>query len=175
MSDGTVSRIDPSGDASPNVWEAGGTRTEGVAATPDGRQGWTGSMDSGSVIGIEGATGQVIARIDGLSVPYRLAVTSDGGTVVVSDPGAGHLVLIDRESRTISASIDVNAAALASGYAGDASPQGFTLSRDGAWAFVSAKGIDRVAIVHLATRRVVRFVTSGAGPDGIAFSPVTRG
>jgi YVTN family beta-propeller protein len=171
MSDGTVSRIDPSGDSPPNVWAAG-TRTEGIAATPDGREGWTGSMDAGSVIGIDGASGEVIARIEGLAVPYRLAVTSDGETVVVTDPGAGHVVLVDRAARSVVASIDVNAAAEAQGYSGDASPQGFTLSPDGQWAFVSAKGINRVAIVHLPSRRVVRFVESGMGPDGISFSRV---
>jgi streptogramin lyase len=52
IADGTVSRIDPSGELPVYVWSAG-TRTEGVAATPDGSQGWTGSMDAGTVIGVD--------------------------------------------------------------------------------------------------------------------------
>ena len=153
------------------MWDAG-TRTEGVAATPDGTQAWTGSMDTGTVVGVDGASGEVVARIEGLEVPYRLAVTSDGETVVVSDPEAGTLVLIDRAAGVVSGSIDVDAAALEAGYGAAASPQGFTLSPDGHWAFVSAKGINRVALVHLESQRVVRFLETGLGPDGISFSPV---
>ncbi len=171
IADGTVARIDPANAAPASVWDAG-TRTEGVAATPDGTQGWTGSMDAGTVVGVDGATGEIVARIEGLEVPYRLAVTSDGETVVVSDPEAGTLVLIDRGAGVVSASIDVDAAALEAGYDGAASPQGFTLSPDGHWAFVSAKGINRVALVHLESQRVVRFLETGLGPDGISFSPV---
>lgn len=170
--DGTVARLHPTNGTEPKVWPAGaGARTEGVAATPDGAEGWTGSMESGVVTGINGETGRIVARIEGLKVPYRLAVTPDGATVVASDPGAGTLVLIDRRAGTIAASIDVNAAAREAGFAGDASPQGFVLSPDGQWAFVCTKAIDRVAAIHLATRRVVKFLVAGAGPDGVAFSP----
>jgi DNA-binding beta-propeller fold protein YncE len=174
ISDGTVSRIDPSGEIGPDVWPAG-TRTEGLAATPDGSEGWTGSMDGGEVTGVDGATGAVVARIVGLQVPYRLAVTPDGGTIVVSDPEAEQLVLIDRASSTIAARIDIAAAAERAGLAGGTSPQGFALSRDGRWAFVSTKGIDRVALVDLAAASVVGFISSPMGPDGIAVSPVAGG
>jgi photosystem II stability/assembly factor-like uncharacterized protein len=169
--DGTVSRIDPSGDNPPSVWPAG-TRTEGVAATPDGEEGWTGSMDGGFVVGVDGATGAIVARIDGLTIPYRLAVTPDGATVVVSDPDGGTLVLIDRARGIVAATIDVDDAAERAGLGSVASPQGFTLSSDGAWAFVSANAIAKVALGHLPSRTVVRFVDAGAAPDGIAFSPV---
>lgn len=171
--DGTVSRVDPSGRTETRVWPAG-TRTEGIAATPDGLEGWTGSMQGGEVVGVNGETGEVVARVQGLSVPYRLAVTSDGATVVVSDPQAGTLVLIDRASGTIRHLIDVDAAARARGL-GDASPQGFVLSPDGAWAFVSANAIQRVAVVNLSTATVTAFLESGAAPDGIGFTPVGSG
>ena len=168
---GSVARIDPSGASATETWPAG-SRTEGVAATPDGAEGWTGSMESGTVVGVSGESGQVIARVDGLGVPYRLAVTGDGGTVVVSDPGRERLVLIDRATGAVSAEVDVAAASAAAGLGPEPSPQGFTLTPDGAWALVSAKGIDRVALVELTSGSVVRFVQAGAGPDGIAWSPV---
>jgi len=171
IASGSVSRMDASGDESARTWPAG-TRTEGVAATPDGREVWTGSMEDGSIVGVNGATGEIVARIDGLQIPYRLAVTPDGATVVVTDPEAGVLVLIDRHRGVVSARIDIDAAASREGLGDAASPEGFVLSRDGQWAFVSTKALDRVAAVHLASRRVVRFFTAGAGPDGIAFSPV---
>lgn len=169
--DGTLSRVDPSGAAATLVWPAG-TRTEGVAATPDGTEGWTASMQGGDVVGIEGATGNVTARITGLQVPYRLGVTPDGATVVVSDPEAQTLVLIDRVAGAVRARVDVGAAAEERGLGSAPSPQGFALSPDGRWAFVSAKEIDRVAVVDLVEGRVVDFLVSGAGPDGIGYSPV---
>lgn len=169
---GTVSRIDPEGRIETTAWSAGSS-TEGVAATPDGLEGWTGDMDAGTVVGVNGATGDLVARVEGLKVPYRLAITSDGGTVVVSDPGAEELVLIDRSSGVASGRVDLADAAAEAGLGSAPSPQGFALSPDGRWAFVSAKGIDRVAVVDLRAQRVVRFLQSGPGPDGIAFSPVS--
>ncbi len=170
--DGTVSRVDPNGVDSTRTWPAG-SRTEGVVATPDGLEGWTGSMDAGVVTGVRGDNGQVVARIEGLKVPYRLAVTPDGATIVVSDPEAGTVVTIDRKAGTIIHSIDINAASQAAGLGTAPSPQGFMLSPDGRWAYVSANAIKRVAIVDIVAGEVVRFVEAGNAPDGIAFSPVT--
>lgn len=168
--DGTVSRIDPKGVDETLTWPAG-ERTEGVAATPDGVEVWTGSMTSGTVIGVHGATGREVARVEGLSVPYRLAVTSDGETVVVSDPEAGTLGVIDRATGQLE-TIDIGSAAASVGLSGDPSPQGFTLDPSGRWAFVSTKSVNRVAVVDLEEGVVASFLESGAGPDGIAFTPV---
>ncbi len=173
ITSGTVSRIDPSG-AQPTLTWAAGERTEGVAATPDGSEGWTGSMTTGLVVGVEGATGREVARIEGLTVPYRLAITPDGRTVVVSDPGSGVLGLIDRETGALE-TVDIGQAARTAGLTGDPSPQGFALDPSGGWAYVSTKSLNRVAIIDLAARRVTGFVETGVGPDGIAFtSVVTR-
>ena len=167
---GSVARMDPSMESATRTWPAG-TRTEGVATTPDGEEGWTGSMDQGTVVGVD-ASGAVVARVPGLQVPYRLAVTSDGGTVVVTDPGGEQVGLIDRASGTLSATVDVRAASMAAGLGPEPSPQGFTLTADGRWALVSAKNIDRVVIIDLVRAAVVGFVASGDGPDGIGFSPI---
>jgi hypothetical protein len=65
ITDGTVSQMDPNSETAPNVRDAG-TRTEGIAATPDGTEAWTGSMDGGYVVGLEGASGRIVARVEGL-------------------------------------------------------------------------------------------------------------
>lgn len=169
--DGTVSRIDPDGIEATLAWPAG-SRTEGLVATPDGGEVWTGSMEGGEVVGIEGATGSVVARVVGLQVPYRLGVTPDGARVVVSDPGGGAIGVIRRASGTLEATVDVNAAASEAGLGADPSPQGFAVLPDGAWVLVSAKAVDRIAVVSLRRMSVVRFIETGSGPDGVAFSPV---
>lgn len=174
IQDGTVSRLDPRGVEPTRTWPAG-TRTEGIAATPDGRQGWTGSMEGGTVTGVDGATGEVVAAVEGLEVPYRLSVTPNGDEVLVTDPPAGVLAVIDRRAGRLVQRIDIGAAAAAAGLGGNPSPQGFIVSPDGRWVFVSAKNLNQVAIVDLLTREVAGFVPSGAGPDGIAFTPVRGG
>ena len=171
--DGTVSRMDPSGTVDTETWPAG-NRTEGVATTPDGREGWTGSMQGGDVVGIDAQTGEEVARVSGLTVPYRLAITPDASMVVVSDPERHVLGVIDRASATLHP-IDMATAAESAGLGSAPSPQGFTLSRDGRWAFVSLKSVNQVAVVDLTEREVVAFHETGAGPDGIAFSPIRVG
>lgn len=170
--DGTVARVDPFGEEETNTWPVNANRTEGVAATPDGSQGWTGSMESGVVVGVDGETGKEVARIEGLQVPYRLMSTPDGATIVVSDPAAGLLAVIDRAAGMLTEMININTAAQEVGLGADASPQGFIVSPDSRWAWVSAKSINRVVEVDLVEQEVVRFMETGAGPDGIAFSAV---
>ncbi len=171
--DGTVSRIDLTGQESTATFPAG-ERTEGIASSPDGREGWTGSMASGEVIAIDADSSRPPVRIPGFSVPYRLASTPDGSTIVVSDPAAGELIAIDRASRRVTGRTDVADAAGLAGLPGAPSPQGFVITPDGRWALVSAKIANRVVVVDLRTMEVLRFLEAGGGPDGIAFSPVRR-
>ncbi len=77
-------------------------------------------------------TGELVGRVTGLQVPYRLAATGDGRTIIVSDPPAEVLVFIDRASAVGTARVDIAEAA----------------------------------------REVVRFLPTGAAPDGIDFTPV---
>lgn len=171
---GTLSRLDPSGRVATQTWPAGES-TEGLATTADGTEGWTGSMTTGEIIGVDAETGEEITRIAGLQVPYRLAITTDGRTVVISDPEAHELVLIDRAILQIRTRIDMTAAAQSRGLMAAPSPQGFVLSPDGAFAFVSNKAIDRVAIIDIELGEVIGFLPAGDGPDGIGYTPVRVG
>jgi len=173
MGSGSVSRMArgaPGGMLS--VPADAGAQTEGVAATPDGREVWTASMATGVVVGIDIERGEQVARVEGLQVPYRLAATADGSRIVVSDPEAQEVVVIDRSTGSLSARVDISAAASAAGLGATTSPQGFILSPDSRWAFVAVQGIQQVAVIDLETNQVVDFHPSGAAPDGIAFSPV---
>ena len=48
------------------------------------------------------------------------------------------------------------------------------LSRDGRYAFVALQGNSRVAMIDIAKAAVVAYMPTGAGPDGIAYSPFGR-
>ncbi len=172
--DGTISGLPIDSATTTKVWPSeAGARTEGIAATRDGREVWTGSMQSGTVVGLESASGLEVARIEGLAVPYRLAIGRDQSQVFVSDPGSQKLVIISREHSMVDAVIDMGAASAEAGLGKTPSPQGLFISPDGEWAFVSTKAIHRVALVHLRSRKVVRFMESGMGPDGLAFTTVS--
>jgi len=48
------------------------------------------------------------------------------------------------------------------------------LSRDGHYAFVALQGNSRVAMIDIEKGVVIAYMPTGAGPDGIAYSPFRR-
>jgi DNA-binding beta-propeller fold protein YncE len=163
---GTVSVFDLAKRTPPRTITVG-TRIEGIAATADGSQLWLGANDARSVIVVDPNAGTELGRIDGFGMPYRIGITPDARTAVVSDPGAERIHVVDVATRKIRTTIEVPP-----GEGGPASPQGVTMSRDGRWAFVTLKAAGQVAIVDVAAGKIVGRVTVGGGSDGVGFSPV---
>jgi YVTN family beta-propeller protein len=150
-----------------------GARIEGIGVTPDGREVWVGGNDSKKVYVLNGETGAVTHTLDGFGMAYRLGITPDGKTAVVSDPGDEKIHLVDVATHAVRATIAVPAMATADGVAETlSSPQGVTISRDGATAFVTLKSVARVAIVDIATARITGTLPVGAGSDGVGYSPI---
>jgi YVTN family beta-propeller protein len=142
-----------------------GARIEGLAVSPNGREVWVGGNESHQVYVLNAETGAVQHTIPGFGMPYRIGITPDGKTAVVSDPGAEKIHLVDVASHTVRSVIAVEAMA---GVA--ASPQGVTISRDGTTAFVTLKAVGRVAVVDLASARIVGMLTVGEGSDGVGYT-----
>jgi len=150
-----------------------GARIEGLAVTPDGREVWVGGNDSHKVYVLDGTSGAVLHTIDGFGMPYRIGITPDRRTAVISDPGAEKIHLVDVATHAVRSVIDVPAMASAAGGAtGPSSPQGVTISRDGATAFVTLKAVGRVAVVDIASATITGTLPVGAGSDGVGFSPM---
>lgn len=142
-----------------------GARIEGLAVSPNGREVWVGGNESHQVYVLNAETGAVLHTIPGFGMPYRIGITPDGKTAVVSDPGSEKIQLVDVASHTVRSVIAVEAMA---GVA--ASPQGVTISRDGTTAFVTLKAVGRVAVVDLASARIVGMLTVGEGSDGVGYT-----
>ncbi len=142
-----------------------GARIEGLAVSPNGREVWVGGNESHQVYVLNAETGAVLHTIPGFGMPYRIGITPDGKTAVVSDPGAEKIHLVDVASHTVRSVIAVEAMA---GVA--ASPQGVTVSRDGTTAFVTLKAVGRVAAVDIASARIVGMLTVGEGSDGVGYT-----
>lgn len=172
ISAGSVSRIDLARRRLDTTFVVG-ARIEGIGISPDGREVWVAGNESHLVYVLDAARGTILDTLGGFGFPYRIGFTPDGKTAVVSDPGAEKVQLIDVATRKPRAVIDMSGAALvASG--GGPSPQGVTISKDGATAYVTLKAAGRVAVIDIATARVLTTLTVGGGSDGIGVSQLVR-
>ncbi|HEU4800872.1 MAG TPA: cytochrome D1 domain-containing protein [Gemmatimonadales bacterium] len=133
-------------------------RTEGVGVTPDGREVWVGSNTDHTVTVVDAQNWKVLDTLPAAGLPYRVAISADGGTALVPAPMTGVLRVFDVASRSERRAISF----------GDGQPVGTAISPDGAYAFVSLQGTDEAAMVDLRTLEEVRRFKTGAGPDGIA-------
>jgi DNA-binding beta-propeller fold protein YncE len=168
----SVSVIDLVRDSLMRTIDAG-EQIEGVAITPDASEVWTGANDAKVVLVFNPATGERIARIEGFGMPYRMSITPDGATAVVSDPGAERVIIVDAKTHRIRQALDMTTLAGVSGdEAAHPSPQGVILSRDGRFAFVTLKALGKVAVIDVAAGRVVKLLTVGGGSDGVGYSSV---
>jgi DNA-binding beta-propeller fold protein YncE len=127
-----------------------------------------GGNETRNVFVLNGETGAIEHTLNGFGMAYRIGITPDGRTAVVSDPGAERIHLYDVATHKQKAVIEV-----ASVNGGPASPQGVTISRDGSTAFVTLKAAGQVAVVDIATATIVKTLTVGAGSDGVGYSPRT--
>lgn len=132
---------------------------EAINVTPDGKEVWLGSNQTGQVSVLEPATGAVTKAAEGLKWPYRMLFTPDGTQVIVPDPTLHEVRFIDRAARR-----EVGKIAL------PGAPQGVTITPDGRYVFQSLSAETRVAIIDPAKRTVVGHLTVGQTPDGVAYT-----
>ena len=172
VADGTVSELDVPGRTFVRAFTVA-PAVEGIAVTPSGDQVWVGSNQAKTVTIVDPAAGSTVATIAGFGMPYRLAVTPDSRTVVITDPPNAVVRIVDRATRRDRAVVKIPADGVGATaeFPGSPSPEGVVLSRDGRTAFVALQGSSRVAVIDIATATVVSYLPTGAGPDGIAYSP----
>ncbi|MGV3709682.1 MAG: YncE family protein [Gemmatimonas sp.] len=145
-----------------------GQRIEGLGVTPDGKEVWVGGNESHQVYVLNGLTGKIEHTLPGFGMAYRIGITPDGKTAVISDPGAEKVHIYDVATHGSRAVIDVP---LMDGGM-PSSPQGITMSRDNKTAYVTLKNAAKVAIVDLATQKITGTLPVGAGSDGVGYSPM---
>lgn len=175
VADGTVSELDVPGRRFVREY-AVAPAVEGIAVSPGGEQVWVGSNQQKTVTIIDPKGGGAAGTISGFGMPYRLAVTPDSRTVVITDPPNAVVRIIDRATRQDRHTVKIPAEGVGASaeFPGSPSPEGIVLSRDGRTAFVALQGSSRVAIIDIGTGTVLGYVPTGAGPDGIAYSPFGR-
>jgi sugar lactone lactonase YvrE len=150
---------------------------DGIAVTPAGDQVWVGSNEKRTVSIVDVQRGAVADTLGGFGMPYRLAITADGKTAVITDPPKAQVRVVDvatrRELRTVA--IPAEGVVSTSEFPGSPSPEGVALSRDGRTAFVTLQGTNRLALIDLTAGQIMATVPVGVWPDGIGYSPRSVG
>jgi DNA-binding beta-propeller fold protein YncE len=175
ISDGTITVLNPLGADSGSVIRVA-AQPEGVAISPDGAFAWAGSNRDSVVVVVDLRSAAVVDTLRGFGLPYRMAVSPDGRTAVVSDPVKGDVRVFDAVTRRqrFDVAVPRDSLVATAEVSGSPSPEGVAISRDSRWAFVTLQGRNRLATIDLSRGAIVSMAPIGNWSDGVAFSPVVH-
>jgi YVTN family beta-propeller protein len=136
-----------------------GKGPEGFDLSPDGKQIWTAHSQDGGVSVIDIATKRVIHTFSVQTKrSNRLKFTPDGRLVLITDLGAGDLVVLERATKKELKRIKMGN-----------SPAGILIEPDSSRAYVAVTGDNNVAVIDLKTFDLTARISTGTGPDGMAW------
>ncbi len=161
MQAATVSELDVATGRRTGTFAVPGT-PEAITVSRDGTEVWVGSNDEGLVSVVETESGDVSSRLSGFEWPYRILIVEDRDLVVIPDMGRHVVRFVDYGDRT-----DIETLPLPG-----EGPQGVALTPDQGTVFLSLSRSAEIAVIDLATRRIVRRMDLGPTPDGIGWSPL---
>ena len=160
MGDNSVAELDVAAGTRTRTF-AVPPRPEAITVTRSGDEVWVGSNDSGFVSVVDTRSGNSQKALTGFGWPYRILIAPDNVLVLLPDLRNEELRFVDRASRRELGRMAFTGAA----------PQGITFAGDGV-ALLSLSGEDRIAVIEVRSRTVIRHIAAGDGPDGIVFSPI---
>ena len=136
-----------------------GKGPEGIDLSADGKTIWSAHSRDGGVSVIDVASKKVLHTIPaGTKRSNRIKLTADGKFALISDLDAGDLVVLDTASHKEVKRLPLGRA-----------PEGILLPPGGSIAYVAVNGDNHVAVVDLKTWQVTRKISTGNGPDGMAY------
>ncbi len=136
------------------------------------------------VLNKAGATASLIdleieATIDCPSFPIRAAATPDGTHVLVSCARSGDIAVLDVAERKVVRriaqdlqAVDTDGRLFGDRFDQSSVPIGIVIHPAGGRAWVAHSNADVVAEIDLTSWKVVRLLTAGREPDGMAYSPL---
>ena len=153
---------DKNGDASgwSETYVTVGKGPEGFDVSPDGNELWAANSHDGTVSVIDVASKKVVQSFD-LHTKFvnRVKFTPDGKQVLMTDLGTGDLIVLDAASKK-----ELKRISLGRGVAG------ILIVPDGSRAYVAVSPDSQVAVVDLKTLTVTGRISTGRGPDGMAWA-----
>ena len=136
---------------------------EAIATNGAGTDIWVGSNAEGVVSVVEAASGRTRMQLPGFSWPYRILLIDDEQRVVIPDARRETLAVFDTGSGEKLTEVTLTGAG----------PQGIVPYRDDDTLFVALSRQAKVLAVDSETLETIREYATGAGPDGIGYSPLT--
>jgi len=131
-----------------------------VAFTSDGARAVVTEFDEGALAILDRASGKVLRHVPtGGTEPTGVAVTPNGATAVVTNSLSGSVAFVDL-NRFKAETIPLRGM-----------PWDVVLSPDGAHAYVSVSQLDQVAVIDVATRKVLGTIPTGHRPRALAITP----
>ena len=136
-----------------------GKGPEGIDLSPNGREVWSAHSRDGGVSIIDVASKKVVQTINiGTKRSNRIKLTPDGKFALVSDLDAGELVVLDAPARKEIKRIPLGKM-----------PEGILMPPTGGVAYVAVNGDNFIAVIDLKTWQVTKKISTGTGPDGMAW------
>jgi YVTN family beta-propeller protein len=153
-----------------------GKGAEGIAITPDGREVWVTNREADTVSVIDVATLEVAATFPAAQFPIRVKITPGGKRALVSCANTGDVAVFDVATRKELGRIPIGGEKVAGAEKRVSSeqsgkspvPVGLLIAPDGRRAWVASTNADVVSEIDLASLAVVRRLTAGKEPDGLA-------
>lgn len=143
-----------------------GKTPRGLVVSPNGRKAWVANHGDGTVTVLDLRTlkaGKTI-RHGQLEKPRSLALSPDGGRLVVTSEASRRLLLVDAVKDVVVRSVTTT----------QSEPRAVALARSGSRAWVAHRSADVLTILDVPALKTLRTIKVGAGPEGVALSPNER-
>jgi YVTN family beta-propeller protein len=158
ISSDSVSIIQQDGGSWTHTVVAVGKGPEGLDLSSDGRYLWSAHSRDGGVSIIDVAAKKVVHTIPlGTKRSNRIKLTPDGRFALVSDLDAGEVIVLDAVARKELRRLPIGKMV-----------EGILIP-DNERAFIAVNGQNYVAVLDLKTWQVTRKISTGTGPDGMAW------
>ena len=145
-----------------------GKGAEGIAVAPQSGEIWVTNRedDSLSICSADGS--KVLAQVATRDFPIRVAFVPDGKHALVTCAEAGVIEVWSTRERTLLHTIDL----LADKTERSPLPIGICVEPEGKFAWIACNRGEWLAVLDLATWRVVDRIATRKGPDGMAFARI---
>jgi YVTN family beta-propeller protein len=173
---GSVSVIDLERGALLRTVETG-AGAEGITATVDGEEIWVTNRGADTVSVLDAESLEIVATIPCASFPIRAKATPDGRHILVSCARSGDIAVFDvaerKEVRRIPQdlrAVDTGERLFGDRFGESSVPIGIVIHPNGKTAWVAHTNADVVAEIDLGSWEIVRLLSAGREPDGMAYS-----
>jgi YVTN family beta-propeller protein len=176
VGDGTISELDIANRAFVRTISVA-PAVEGIAVSPKGDQVWVASNKAKTVSVVTPASASVADTVGNFGLPYRMAITPDSRTAIITDPASGSVRFVNTATRAELGRVPFPPDSLVATaeVPGSSCPEGIVLTPDGRTAFITLQGRNRVVAIDVASRTVLATMPTGVWSDGVAYSRLERG